>query len=979
KTETFNFTRLAANRNKVLVRFILKDGGNPGPNSNKGWYIDNINITGLVSPDLPPVIAPLITPTGFMTGTGPFPGTFEVKAIVRDFEGVNDVRLIYKKNSSPPDTLQMTALPGDTFQAWIPSVNTTTYVKYWILATDLSPAQLQARWPTTGEKEFLTMYAATFPFSDSFDDHNLWTSYEYGSSAWELGTPAYGNTDSAHSPPNAWDINLSTAYEPNSYCILESPRFHSNLNNNPRVSFWLNYNTEAGSDGISLEYSLNDSSWQPLGVINDPNGLNWFNSSISSIIPRQGWSGQSNGWKKSSFYLNSLVTSPTDIRFRFVFTSGSALSLDGFSIDDFVLQNPGNNEIAVDSVFKPVSGCNLSGWADVLVFLKNLSSGTIAASFPISYQFDSQTPVIEQFTCTIPAGAMAGYNFTQHAFFVPGNDYKLHIKINPQNDPEPLDDTLTAVISSILVPPPLVSNALVPLGNYTVLHAQSALPVRWYDQAVNGQYLGQGNTLITPCLTSQTVFYCETELSAGCISERAADTVFIGPVQNLDAGLMNLLLPVDTNSLSDAEVISLYIINFGSQPFQSASMHYQINGGAIVTEPFNLPTNSGDIYVFSFSQTADLEAIGPYLIKIWIDLAGDTYAINDTLVKTVHNNIFVYQPSGALHTNFADIGKMILGSFSNGFISTTTNNPFAIQTYTDFTHSCGPVSLSRGLTYPVNVIPIFSSYATNCCVKIYIDWNSDGLLDPVGEMVFEAGPGMTNLTGHIIIPLNAHPRYTLMRVVLNETDYMVNVSPYGFYPYGETEDYLVYVYPGFPQDVAVDEILSPSDTTLVGSLIHPRVKIRNKGSIPLFRVPLAYRINQSPNNNYNWDGYLAPDSTVFANWVSTVNMPSGYIFCAFPLLPGDHDGSNDTLCKSITVGINNPIPAKPLLTISPNPCNQILNLDIHLPDNLLFEVKLQNLLGQTIRPVSSGNQTGNQRININTSTPRLVKKINVIH
>ena len=31
-------------------------------------------------------------------------------------------------------------------------------------------------------------------------------------SDWQLGTPAYGVTSGAHSAPNAWDINLTTAF-----------------------------------------------------------------------------------------------------------------------------------------------------------------------------------------------------------------------------------------------------------------------------------------------------------------------------------------------------------------------------------------------------------------------------------------------------------------------------------------------------------------------------------------------------------------------------------------------------------------------------------------------------------------------------------------------------------------------------------------------------------------------------------------------
>lgn len=46
RTESFNLTYYLQNAPGAMVRFCLQDGGTPGPNSNNGWYLDDIEITG---------------------------------------------------------------------------------------------------------------------------------------------------------------------------------------------------------------------------------------------------------------------------------------------------------------------------------------------------------------------------------------------------------------------------------------------------------------------------------------------------------------------------------------------------------------------------------------------------------------------------------------------------------------------------------------------------------------------------------------------------------------------------------------------------------------------------------------------------------------------------------------------------------------------------------------------------------------------
>ncbi|MBK7964176.1 MAG: hypothetical protein IPK10_01860 [Bacteroidetes bacterium] len=157
---------------------------------------------------------------------------------------------------------------------------------------------------------------------------------------WELGTPAYGSTTGAFSAPNAWDVNLNSGYGNSANTSLYTASFPiANTAQKHYLSFMLNYKTEAGWDGLRLEYSKDNAvTWQVLGVVNDPQGFNWYtdNSLNSSGLPA--WEGNSNGWTNCSYYLNPTQLGSSMI-FRFVFTSDAVVNSDGVSVDDFYFGN----------------------------------------------------------------------------------------------------------------------------------------------------------------------------------------------------------------------------------------------------------------------------------------------------------------------------------------------------------------------------------------------------------------------------------------------------------------------------------------------------------------------------------------------------------------------------------------------------------------------------------------------------------------
>lgn len=87
------------------------------------------------------------------------------------------------------------------------------------------------------------------------------------------------------------------------------------------------------------------------------------------------------------------------------------------------------------------------------------------------------------------------------------------------------------------------------------------------------------------------------------------------------------------NCLEDtASNLSIIVKNSGLMALPSASISYQINNGAVVTENYNQNINSGDSIFYTFSNPIDYTALPQNsTIRLWHNVAGDQNKNNDTL------------------------------------------------------------------------------------------------------------------------------------------------------------------------------------------------------------------------------------------------------------------------------------------------------------------------------------------------------------
>lgn len=97
--------------------------------------------------------------------------------------------------------------------------------------------------------------------------------------------------------------------------------------------------------------------------------------------------------------------------------------------------------------------------------------------------------------------------------------------------------------------------------------------------------------------------------------------------------------PLSGSGLTASEPIMIEIFNYGSSinPGDSIICSYSINGGAWVSETFDLPSGMSASINYTFVNEADLSALGAYNFKIAVHHLNELNPFNDTLTANVYH------------------------------------------------------------------------------------------------------------------------------------------------------------------------------------------------------------------------------------------------------------------------------------------------------------------------------------------------------
>ncbi|MES2279317.1 MAG: S8 family serine peptidase [Bacteroidota bacterium] len=246
---------------------------------------------------------------------------------------------------------------------------------------------------------------------------------------------------------------------------------------------------------------------------------------------------------------------------------------------------------------------------------------------------------------------------------------------------------------------------------------------------------------------------------------------------------------------------------------------------------------------------------------------------------------------------------------NNITLSNLNNTPAAgCTSYSDYTGTT--VNLEQGKSYPLSITLGTCNANFNKRAKVYIDYNGDGVFDPVSELAATTTTinATGTYTGTITVPGTViADNYSLMRVVLVETTNAAAITPCGVYTKGETQDYRV-LFTKTSVDAGIIGVSSSVPGGTCAGKTNVTVTLKNFGSADITNIPVKVTITY-PNNtvvtlNETYTLVLPPSAEDDFMLQGTFNTVSGatYTITATTALTGDPVTANNQLTANIVTG-----------------------------------------------------------------------------
>lgn len=362
-TARANLTGLAG---QSAVRLRVAFGSNGFTNNFDGVAFDDFVVQDPPTTDVG--VVSILSPNSGCANTA----TTSVRVRIRNFGAAaqSNIQVSFAVNGGAPVTEFFTgtlAAGADTAYTFTGTANltlqaTNTVSAYTTFFGDNNPLN------DTSTRTITSLpTTASFPYFQGFEAGNGGWTAGGAVSSWALGTPTGTIINSAGGGTNSWVTNLSGLYNANERSFVLSECFDFTSLTDPRIEMKVFWNSERNWDGAQLQASVNGgNTWQNVGVFNDPNGENWYNSSsfISTDILQfmlnssNWWSGRastsngSGGWVVAKNRLTGLA-GQTSVRLRIAFASDGSVQDEGFAFDDILIQDPPPNDAGVIALNPP--------------------------------------------------------------------------------------------------------------------------------------------------------------------------------------------------------------------------------------------------------------------------------------------------------------------------------------------------------------------------------------------------------------------------------------------------------------------------------------------------------------------------------------------------------------------------------------------------------------------------------------------------
>jgi hypothetical protein len=247
---------------------------------------------------------------------------------------------------------------------------------------------------------------------------------------------------------------------------------------------------------------------------------------------------------------------------------------------------------------------------------------------------------------------------------------------------------------------------------------------------------------------------------------------------------------------------------------------------------------------------------------------------------------------------------------NNLTISNINNTPPAgCTSYSSYTNLTA--QLEQGSSQPLSLTLGTCGANFDKVAKVFIDFNGDGTFDPVTELVATTGVinGTGTYTTNITIPATVTPgNYSLMRVVLVETNSAAAVTPCGTYAKGETQDYRVQFIKASRDAGAISVSNNVANGSCAG-VSSINVRLKNYGSSAISNIPVTVTVTPSNGGATTtlteiYAGTLTEqaEDDFILNGTFTSVAGVTYTFTATTTLATDQVTANNQVTSSVVIG-----------------------------------------------------------------------------
>lgn len=335
--------------------------------------------------------------------------------------------------------------------------------------------------------------------------------------------------------------------------------------------------------------------------------------------------GQTYQWQDMS--TDSVFQVLTEGTYHVTVDNGLCTASDTVSVLQLVI------DLGPVSYLGPQSDCELGNSLPLEVRIENLGTDTLQVGDTIFIGGEINSSIFFEDTLVLsqrffPHETLDHIYSGLFDFSAPG-DYQMKLFTRTENDMQLPNDTLYHTLQVFGYPDAYLGrDTVVFASEYLLAPAPGYAEYLWQDGSTAETYLVEQPGLGMYHVTISDVNQCTSQ-----------DTILV-TLNIMDVELEELLSPATSCELSSSITVSARIRNAGNQIIpsgESFDMSYQIDGGAVVSEPLALSTDflPGHTQDFTFSTSESVVTGSWYDFTVFVDYSQDAVQENDTIIRSV--------------------------------------------------------------------------------------------------------------------------------------------------------------------------------------------------------------------------------------------------------------------------------------------------------------------------------------------------------